>query len=57
MMYNITAFKNVFQYRTAKFNSKNHNYFCINLILHLVGPAGQQGCRMLYADEPHGDRH
>ena len=33
MMYNITTFKNVFQYQMGKFNSaKNHSYFCTNLV-------------------------
>ena len=32
MVYNITTFKNVFQYQVADFSSAKCNYFCTNLI-------------------------
>ena len=33
MMYDVTAFKNVFQYQTAKFNNAKPQLLCINLII------------------------
>ena len=36
IMYNITTFKNVFQYQTANFNNAKTNYFCTNLVPILI---------------------
>ena len=33
MMYDMTEFKNVFQYQTAKFNNAKPQLLCINLII------------------------